>query len=307
MDIFAYLIMISYLCLVIKHGQLLTLRYMANHDIFISYSRQDRETVDMICKHLEANNITYFRDIFDIAISNVFPQTLADGILSSKLVLFIASQNSFASNYTSKEVTFAYQNHITILPLKVDDCAMPTRYSFMFSDVQCLSLTNTSIQRLIEDIKRVLAEHVDTEQPVQPQSIQPTQPKKRAAKEGVSTVKVVALTLAAVIIVAALGAGAYYFLADNTTKSEIAYNSSDEYYHITGSRKLTYDDIRGLSSRELRIMRNEIYARHGYIFQDAMLRDHFMQKPWYTPQTKNVALSSIEQYNVLFIKSYEQQ
>ena len=159
--------MISYLCLVIKHGQLLTLRYMANHDIFISYSRQDRETVDMICKHLEANNITYFRDIFDIAISNVFPQTLADGILSSKLVLFIASQNSFASNYTSKEVTFAYQNHITILPLKVDDCAMPTRYSFMFSDVQCLSLTNTSIQRLIEDIKRVLAEHVDTEQPVQ--------------------------------------------------------------------------------------------------------------------------------------------
>lgn len=307
MDIFAYLIMISYLCLVIKHGQLLTLRYMANHDIFISYSRQDRETVDMICKHLEANNITYFRDIFDIAISNVFPQTLADGILSSKLVLFIASQNSFASNYTSKEVTFAYQNHITILPLKVDDCAMPTRYSFMFSDVQCLSLTNTSIQRLIEDIKRVLAEHVDTEQPVQPQSIQPTQPKKRAAKEGVSTIKVVALTLAAVIIVAALGAGAYYFLADNTTKSEIAYNSSDEYYHITGSRKLTYDDIRGLSSRELRIMRNEIYARHGYIFQDAMLRDHFMQKPWYAPQTKNVALSSIEQYNVLFIKSYEQQ
>ena len=280
---------------------------MANHDIFISYSRQDRETVDMICKHLEANNITYFRDIFDIAISNVFPQTLADGILSSKLVLFIASQNSFASNYTSKEVTFAYQNHITILPLKVDDCAMPTRYSFMFSDVQCLSLTNTSIQRLIEDIKRVLAEHVDTEQPVQPQSIQPTQPKKRAAKEEVSTIKVIALTLAAVIIVAALGAGAYYFLADNTTKSEIAYNSSDEYYHITGSRKLTYDDIRGLSSRELRIMRNEIYARHGYIFQDAMLRDHFMQKPWYTPQTKNVALSSIEQYNVLFIKSYEQQ
>lgn len=278
---------------------------MANQDIFISYSRQDIEVVDKICKHLEANGITYFRDIFDIAISNIFPQTLADGILSSKLVLFIASQHSFASNYTSKEVTFAYQNHITILPLAVDDTPMPTRYSFMFSDVQCLSLTNTPIQRLMEDIKKVLSEHNDTNQPAQ--QIQVAQPKMSVAKKGVSLKGIVAIILATIIIVAALGVGAYYFLADKTTTTEIAYNSADEYYHITGSRKLTYDDIKGLSNRELRIMRNEIYARHGYIFQDAMLRDHFMQKPWYTPQTKNVALSNIEQYNVLFIKSYEQQ
>ena len=278
---------------------------MANQDIFISYSRQDIEVVDKICKHLEANGITYFRDIFDIAISNIFPQTLADGILSSKLVLFIASQHSFASNYTSKEVTFAYQNHITILPLAVDDTPMPTRYSFMFSDVQCLSLTTTPIQRLMEDIKKVLSEHNDTNQPAQ--QIQVAQPKMSAAKKGVSLKGIVAIILATIIIVAALGVGAYYFLADKTTTTEITYNSADEYYHITGSRKLTYDDIKGLSNRELRIMRNEIYARHGYIFQDAMLRDHFLQKPWYTPQTKNVALSSIEQYNVLFIKSYEQQ
>ena len=278
---------------------------MANQDIFISYSRQDIEVVDKICKHLEANGITYFRDIFDIAISNIFPQTLADGILSSKLVLFIASKHSFASNYTSKEVTFAYQNHITILPLAVDDTPMPTRYSFMFSDVQCLSLTNTPIQRLMEDIKKVLSEHNDTNQPAQ--QIQVAQPKMSVAKKGVSLKGIVAIILATIIIVTALGVGAYYFLADKTTTTEITYNSADEYYHITGSRKLTYDDIKGLSNRELRIMRNEIYARHGYIFQDAMLRDHFLQKPWYTPQTKNVALSSIEQYNVLFIKSYEQQ
>lgn len=278
---------------------------MANQDIFISYSRQDIEVVDKICKHLEANGITYFRDIFDIAISNIFPQTLADGILSSKLVLFIASQHSFASNYTSKEVTFAYQNHITILPLAVDDTPMPTRYSFMFSDVQCLSLTNTPIQRLMEDIKKVLSEHNDTNQPAQ--QIQVAQPKMSVAKKGVSLKGIVAIILASIIIVTALGVGAFYFLADKTTTTEITYNSTDEYYHITGSRKLTYDDIKGLSNRELRIMRNEIYARHGYIFQDAMLRDHFLQKPWYTPQTKNVALSSIEQYNVLFIKSYEQQ
>ena len=157
----------------------------------------------------------------------------------------------------------------------------------------------------MEDIKKVLSEHNDTNQPAQ--QIQVAQPKMSVAKKGVSLKGIVAIILATIIIVTALGVGAYYFLADKTTTTEITYNSADEYYHITGSRKLTFNDIKGLSNRELRIMRNEIYARHGYIFQDAMLRDHFMQKPWYTPQTKNVALSSIEQYNVLFIKSYEQQ
>ncbi len=276
---------------------------MAQHDIFISYSRQDREVVDMICKQLEANGISYFRDIFDIAISNVFPQTLADGILSSKLVLFVASKHSFASNYTSKEVTFAYQNHIAILPLIIDESTMPTRYSFMFSDVQCLSLVNTPMQRLMEDIKKVLGEYCDTSQPNKPQ---PIQPQKSNTKRDMGRGAVITLILALAIMVAALGgAGAYYFLANRPTQTEVS--CSDEYYHITGSRKLTYEDIEGLSASELRIMRNEIYARHGYIFQDAMLRNHFSQKVWYVPQTKSVSLSSIEQYNVLFIKSYEQQ
>ena len=36
---------------------------MYKYDIFISYSRQDKEAVDMICKHLDDNNISYFNDI----------------------------------------------------------------------------------------------------------------------------------------------------------------------------------------------------------------------------------------------------
>jgi hypothetical protein len=95
-------------------------------------------------------------------------------------------------------------------------------------------------------------------------------------------------------------------MENKPAKTEVI-NSIDGYYHITGSRKLTYNDIQGLSASELRIMRNEIYARHGYIFQDDMLRNYFSQKEWYAPKTKNVSLSSIEQYNVLFIKGYEQQ
>lgn len=77
-------------------------------------------------------------------------------------------------------------------------------------------------------------------------------------------------------------------------------------YPFTSIVKLTDDDaLWEMSLYELRIMRNEIYARHGYIFDDAEMRKHFMSKSWYVPVTKNVQLSKIEKYNVDFIKQYE--
>ena len=76
-------------------------------------------------------------------------------------------------------------------------------------------------------------------------------------------------------------------------------------YPFTSLRKITYDDIAYLSSASLRIMRNEIYARHGYIFDSEDLRRYFQRQSWYTPVSKTVNLTAIEKYNVEFIKQYE--
>lgn len=44
---------------------------------------------------------------------------------------------------------------------------------------------------------------------------------------------------------------------------------------------LTREDIEGLSAEELRIARNEIYARHGRIFKDEGLQAYFNGCDWY--------------------------
>ena len=271
------------------------------YDIFISYSRQDKETVDMICNHLDANNISYFRDIFDISISSTFTQTLADAILSCRLVLFIASKHSFASNYTSKEVTFAYQNHIAIMPLLIDNTPMPTNYSFMFSDVQCMSLQNTSMQRLIGDIDNLLAGNNTQIQAPKHVPLRTQYNTRKGKKRGClgTAFMFLGIFFTAMIILAILFPG-------NQTSTETEMVSNDGgYYHITSSRLLTEEDIKGKTKHELRIMRNEIYARHGYIFKDPILRDYFMQKSWYKPTTISVTFNDIEQYNVRFIQLHE--
>lgn len=48
------------------------------------------------------------------------------------------------------------------------------------------------------------------------------------------------------------------------------------------SRYLTEEEVRKIDPGELRLARNELFARHGYIFQDEELRQHFESQPWYS-------------------------
>jgi len=83
--------------------------------------------------------------------------------------------------------------------------------------------------------------------------------------------------------------------------------SSDEDYAWLSQRRVTESDLRGKSKAELRILRNAIFARHGYKFKSADLMTYFKRFSWYHPQSSDVSaqLSSLEQSNVQFIKSYE--
>lgn len=86
--------------------------------------------------------------------------------------------------------------------------------------------------------------------------------------------------------------------------------TSGEILADSSSRRLSKDDLRGLSKEECRIARNEIYARHGRIFDDEELRNHFRQFDWYEERIsagdfKESMLSDIEMYNRDLIVEYE--
>ncbi len=82
-------------------------------------------------------------------------------------------------------------------------------------------------------------------------------------------------------------------------------------YPQTSTRRLRRADIRGKSKRALRLMRNEIYARHGYIFSDPNLKRYFGNQPWYSGNTTDATkvyyrrLSQIERDNVKLIRRNE--
>jgi len=76
---------------------------------------------------------------------------------------------------------------------------------------------------------------------------------------------------------------------------------------FSSSRQVTSSDLRGLSSWQLDIARNEIYARHGRPFKRADLRNYFRGKSWYRedPSFTEGRLSSLEKRNAEFIRQHQ--
>ncbi|PJG51176.1 hypothetical protein CVM73_32250 [Bradyrhizobium forestalis] len=82
------------------------------------------------------------------------------------------------------------------------------------------------------------------------------------------------------------------------TQSDLLFPDSD-------SRLLADDDLRPLSKDELRIARNEIFARRGRYFNAPDLTARFSRYAWYVPRTWDPQLSAVEKANVALIERYE--
>lgn len=98
---------------------------------------------------------------------------------------------------------------------------------------------------------------------------------------------------------------------DDSDYDDSEYNDSGYILPNSNSKKLTKSDLSGLSKSQLRLARNEIYARHGRRFDDSSLQAYFDSQSWYIGTTDpedfvdKYELSSIERRNARFIKKFE--
>jgi hypothetical protein len=72
---------------------------------------------------------------------------------------------------------------------------------------------------------------------------------------------------------------------------------------------LSVEDLRRLSLRDLRFLRNTIYARRGRPFKSAVLRAHFTATGWYHIDDgyNDAKLTKIDQRNIALIHSVENE
>ena len=90
-------------------------------------------------------------------------------------------------------------------------------------------------------------------------------------------------------------------------RREFRYDPKLGEYPQSSQRVLKSKDVENTGQEELRIMRNEIYARHGYSFRVRDMRRYFDNQDWYMPIAVDVTakLSETEKKNEALIKRYE--
>lgn len=90
-------------------------------------------------------------------------------------------------------------------------------------------------------------------------------------------------------------------IQNNTTAAH-----TGDYLPQSSTRLLTDSDVAGMSYEDMQMAINEIYARHGRIFETPEIRDYFTAQPWYngtvSQQNFNESVfSSVEAQNIQFL------
>lgn len=106
-------------------------------------------------------------------------------------------------------------------------------------------------------------------------------------------------------------ADARVYLIQGNEKSSNRYEKADHLSYTTVT-KYTLEDLSIFDSYGLKITRNEIFARHGRMFNDQELQEYFKRQQWYVPQIAandfdTSCLNEVEKYNVNLISVYEEQ
>ena len=126
------------------------------YDVFISYSRKDIEIAKSVCAVLDGYKkhytFEYFFDTSEIKGRDEYLKRIARAIYESKTVLFLAGQNSYASEFCAKELLFADKRGVHIHQYRIDDAEMPLDLDMLLGNHQYREMKSTTIDSFVREV-----------------------------------------------------------------------------------------------------------------------------------------------------------
>ena len=126
------------------------------YDVFISYSRKDMHIATQVCDMLNRYacfyQFSYFFDKEEIKSRNEYLKRISSAISESKSMLFLASRNSFESEFCCKELLFADKRHVHIHQYRIDDSEAPDDIELLLCTHQYCEASSTSIEMIVREV-----------------------------------------------------------------------------------------------------------------------------------------------------------
>jgi len=141
--------------------------------VFISYSRKDYidenkqiipgNIVSKIRELFDSNNITYWFDEEGVYSGDAFAPIIARNIKDANIFLFISSENSNVSEWTSNEIATAHAYKKKIIPFKYDNSVYNDSVILYIARLDHIEYTKNpdkALSRLLQSVQNYLNEDI---------------------------------------------------------------------------------------------------------------------------------------------------
>lgn len=117
------------------------------HDVFISYSAEDKLTADAVCAALEARHIRCWIAPRDVLPGRDYAETLIEAIRDAPLMVLVFSSGANGSRHVLREVERAASRNIPILPFRIEDVPPCDAMEYYLSSTHWLDALTPPLER----------------------------------------------------------------------------------------------------------------------------------------------------------------
>lgn len=125
------------------------------YDIYLSYSRKDIKTIEIVRKNLKQCGFRVYMDEHQIA-GGDFAQELTKKIKEVKYVLFFYGNNTSNSTWVKREIEYALAQQKKIIPIILGEAIVDEWFRFHFEDCNWIYFNENSYSKSIDTIISVL-------------------------------------------------------------------------------------------------------------------------------------------------------
>jgi TIR domain len=194
------------------------------HDVFISYSKENKALADGVVARLEGANIRCWIAPRDIVGGSDWNESIMTAIESCRALVLVFTTYANASPQVRREVQAAFERGRVVIPVRADDVQPAGGLAYYLEGVHWLDAITppweSHLAAVVSTVQTVLGSRADSPAPVDP--VKPKSPLKAAGRPGavgIGVRKKVAWAAAAVVAVI-LGVLALVWILPGATDAE---------------------------------------------------------------------------------------
>jgi TolB-like protein len=129
--------------------------------VFISHSSKDKEIADVICRHLESQDVPCWMAPRNIEYGSDWTEAIMRGINASRVFVLVFSKNANGSGHVRREVAKAFASGMQVIPFRIEDTLPESSLSYFLETVHWLDAVAAPLEKhlssLTERVKKLLA------------------------------------------------------------------------------------------------------------------------------------------------------